>query len=252
MLVLFVVAAFAYDCDFTLSDGYSVDLTPMAKSSGPDYKYSDDFGNNYFANICAEIKNECSGEKKAIAAVSNAQSPCKVLGRQAPLGILEGPTVDFLDSSDPNNGVSMTYSGGDLCTIIGFIDTEVEYRISCDPNVVNQLKRAYSTSPCSYVFEFSSMFGCPIPPLNINPEPQSNGKTCLLIILLGLLGYFIIGTAYNKLKHQQSLHDSIPNKDFWTDLPGLIRDGFGFSLNKLREIKQHLDQKYSNKGHLPV
>ncbi|CAG9310045.1 unnamed protein product [Blepharisma stoltei] len=255
MIFFLIVPALAYECSFSLSNGYSVDLSPMINTSPPDYLIIDDYGNTYQANICSELNSNCAGDITGIASVTNSQSPCKILGRQSPLGQLSGPRVDFLDKLNPMNGVSLTYYGGDLCTMIGFVDTQVEYRIKCNPyGGPDVLTRAYALSSCSYIFEFSSKSACPIPPAPVDPnsQPKSRIKSFLALLFVGFLFYLAIGTIYNKLKNEESWIDSIPHKEFWFNLPGMIRDGIGFTICRAKELIRSGNLKYLGNGHIPV
>ncbi|WAQ93512.1 hypothetical protein MAR_005983 [Mya arenaria] len=48
------------------------------------------------------------------------------------------------------------------------------------------------------------------------------------------LVYVIMGVTYGRLKNNARGTDLIPNKTFWTSLPGLAKDGVLFIVNKIR------------------
>jgi len=52
------------------------------------------------------------------------------------------------------------------------------------------------------------------------------------VVFLLLSAYFVAGILYNKYKTEKTGTDVIPNKEFWSSLPGLIRDGCLFTKEK--------------------
>lgn len=63
------------------------------------------------------------------------------------------------------------------------------------------------------------------------PEAQhglsTGSKLCISFFVL-LASYFIIGSLYLKAVKQATGLDLLPNRDFWTSLPGLVQDGVLF------------------------
>lgn len=68
--------------------------------------------------------------------------------------------------------------------------------------------------------------------------------TCLFLVVDTAISpktsYLAGGVAYNmKVKHLEKF-DAIPNKEFWTSLPGLVAAGFDFTKQKIQEqIDKH-------------
>jgi len=54
------------------------------------------------------------------------------------------------------------------------------------------------------------------------------------LLIGGLAAYFGAGYMYNwKVKGAEG-GDRVPNKDFWTGLPGLVKEGFRFTVSKVK------------------
>jgi len=65
-------------------------------------------------------------------------------------------------------------------------------------------------------------------------KPLGGGTIFLIILFVGLASYFFIGTIWNVMKNNQSGTDAIPQKEFWVSIPGLIKDGFGWTMTKIK------------------
>merc|ERR1711916_304624 len=75
-----------------------------------------------------------------------------------------------------------------------------------------------------YVIEGSSKFGCPVGRL-------SNGGYFLIFFFITLTLYCAVGIFLNHHKGDRSGMQLIPNYNFWSELPGLCKDGVKFLLN---------------------
>ena len=53
----------------------------------------------------------------------------------------------------------------------------------------------------------------------------SSGSILLIVFFIVSAVYLIIGAAFMKVKRNALGSEVIPNKNFWTDLPGLVMDG---------------------------
>jgi len=51
----------------------------------------------------------------------------------------------------------------------------------------------------------------------------------IMLLVFAFCMYCAAGAAYNYQYHQAKGFDAIPNKAFWEELPGLVRDGVQFS-----------------------
>lgn len=79
-----------------------------------------------------------------------------------------------------------------------------------------------------------SFYGCPIKPTSSNG--LSTGSILLIILLVIVVVYLIGGILINwKFRHLHGV-EIIPNYSFWSELPGLTKDGIIFSFKKLRRL----------------
>lgn len=93
---------------------------------------------------------------------------------------------------------------------------------------------------------------------NPSTEPQKggagdDGKTektdvgmflCIFFFVF-LIGYFVIGAVYLHKKGERGF-DRVPQKEFWTSLPGLVKDGLAFTGTKISEAIAKWQGKESN------
>lgn len=50
-------------------------------------------------------------------------------------------------------------------------------------------------------------------------------------LLVIVVVYFVGGVLFMKFKREASGKDLIPNVEFWSSIPGLVKDGIKFSYN---------------------
>lgn len=59
----------------------------------------------------------------------------------------------------------------------------------------------------------------------------SVGSIMLIIFFVLLIAYFALGTVFQVTVRKASGHEKIPNYMLWSQLPGLIKDGFKFTVS---------------------
>jgi len=69
-------------------------------------------------------------------------------------------------------------------------------------------------------------------PVPLHPGGLSGGWIFVIIVLCGFTVYFAAGIAWN-VKNGKRGAEAIPNIEFWTDLPGLAKDGCKWVVSKL-------------------
>jgi len=82
-----------------------------------------------------------------------------------------------------------------------------------------------------YNFKWVSQYACPT---NHAGNQVSGGFIFLLVVLFCMIAYIVGGIIFNKFKRQAHGLELIPNVEFWTSLPGLIKDGVMFIVNSVR------------------
>jgi len=65
-------------------------------------------------------------------------------------------------------------------------------------------------------------------------KKEETGWLLVGLLLGGLFIYFAAGYTYNWKVKGAEPSERVPNKEFWLGLPGLIKDGFVFTKNKIR------------------
>ncbi|XP_078655675.1 uncharacterized protein LOC144902249 [Branchiostoma floridae x Branchiostoma belcheri] len=86
-----------------------------------------------------------------------------------------------------------------------------------------------------YQFTLSSVHSC----VKEGPWPGlagsiSFGSVLCIIFFPALFLYCVGGVAFNKIVRGQSGRDLVPNAYFWSELPGVIKDGYRFATSPCR------------------
>ncbi|KAK3600824.1 hypothetical protein CHS0354_020506 [Potamilus streckersoni] len=64
----------------------------------------------------------------------------------------------------------------------------------------------------------------------------SAGSVLLIVFTCLLVTYLIVGISYQKLVRKSTGKDLCPNYNLWSTIPGCIKDGFIFVVNKLKGL----------------
>ena len=249
MWTLYVLlgTAWAYDCTFVTPDGEKYDLSSLRRSGPPDYTVRVGSDYEYRTNICSPTFQSCNGDYSGIATQWSLDGSCvAVLGRQIPVfGGNTPPVVDYIDPSDHSVGVTLKYFNGDVCIDEGFLERSVLYNIRCAPDEKGTILSAVEYSPCQYQIDMLSRAGClPSSQGRLNDNSTRSGRKSggwttwiLLSILIGVILYCGLGIYINHKQHDLELLESIPNKEFWKEVPNLLREGAAFTIAKIRGWK---------------
>ena len=237
--ILFIsVAALDYECKYTLPDGNTVDLYNMYN---PISDYSISVGSyEYILNICGDTLKQCPGDAFSIATQWIAGSCVSILARQEPRPLV----VDYMNPEDPGEGVKLTYFNGDIC-LDTFTPRKVVYNLHCEDSST-ELYSAEEESKCVYFFNFYTIHACPVSKTGkiIKSKSLSWGWIFLIGLLISLVLYCILGVYFNyRNGERDSISDSIPNKEFWIELPSLVYTGIHFSVFKTVECINRLRGK---------
>jgi len=166
------------------------------------------------------------------------------------------PVWSLINAQDPTKGVSVAMSNGDSCYNMGTTQPRsVTINFPCTPNVPGG---AYTittspTNPCAYIVNFNTQWSCPgtTPP----PPPPGpgggggggglSGGTIFLIVLVVVIPVYVAaGCIFKRQRMGTTGCESCPNVDFWRALPGLIKDGFGFTIAKMKKCCGKGDGSY--------
>lgn len=214
-------------CSCTFDDGSGVvDLSALGKKSG-DPLIKDEPAKDYYKysfNPCYPF-SEWNCENAAGCQISE----------------LGGIAYNIGDAKK----VAFSFDGTD---VIGTYSSENGLRASivkykCDPSV-DPPKYSISgeTSPGSmkYGFTITSRAACPGGAGAAGSI--SAGSILLIVFFMVLFVYLVTGVIFNRVYRQKSGREVIPNVTFWTALPGLIKDGFGFIVARISRRESNYQQ----------
>jgi len=213
-------------CVVTLN-GKAYDFNQFAKNS--DYSFPDDAGKGYtfFTNLCQQIiSSPCPP----------GTSMCQTWAGSglAALGVFSTMVVTAAESGGTNGyGAKFSFNGGTQ-------GREYEMDMKCDPTVMNQGSPAFmgENPPLHYNFEWRSIFACPLDFIKKEEEgqkksPLGGGSIILIIVLVLVVVYLVGGVLFNKFYKKENGIELIPNRGLWFAIPGLVKDGFMFLVNKV-------------------
>ncbi|KAL9656299.1 hypothetical protein ABK040_007912 [Willaertia magna] len=221
-------------CVYKLPDGRIIDLNRATKDTY--YNVHDSKLNyNFYINICDDAKKQCNGAKYGGIALG-PDDACATH--------FTGPTtesnykIELLDSTQPEKGVKLTVSGGEV--FMGRAESMV-VNMNCDSSKeeLTFIKEDFLEKSIVYQFNLNSKYGCIV--TNDLPLGQFGvGGLLLVLSFVALLLYFIIGGVLLKFKFQKTGIEIIPNVNFWKDLPFLLKDGVMLPVDLIKQ--------YTNKG----
>lgn len=142
------------------------------------------------------------------------------------------PEWSFIDDNRRDAGVKLTLKNGDDCTFRGIRKTrEAIVFFPCN-KAAGRLGSisVQETSTCTYVFNIPTELSCP------GAVGLSNGWIFVLFFIFGSLIYVVFGCLWNRVRSGAKGFDAFPNLGFWRELPALVRDGFTFTVAKLRTL----------------
>jgi len=169
---------------------------------------------------------------------TNAISPCTVA---SPICLVRPDLVTY-NLGRPNltpwtpmvpygSGVVANFYNGSVCN--GGIMRSAIINLYCDQTVAAyEVVVAALTVNCIFRFDIKSCGGCPGGCTSVDPNPPGSSFDIgwiLIIVAAGtLVLYFIIGAIVKYNVYNASGLELIPNVEFWTGLPGLVKDGVMF------------------------
>jgi len=131
----------------------------------------------------------------------------------------------------------------------GTINRYSHFVLSCDPNTIHTVVKISEPGTCQYLFEINTKYACPLSAATTGSatggsttggtgggskdDGISPGTIFLIIFFVGFAVYFAVGAVVKWRVYSASGVEIVPNTEFWTGLPGLIKDGFLFVKNKI-------------------
>jgi len=204
---------------------------PDGDYSGTETPPGSDITYLYYWNFCQPIKSisVCANPTDATVIQTASTGDCYVTGYLPTKVVSDHP-------SGAKTGVRITYSNNQLTCLNGAVRTSY-FDIGCDPSVEYVLSGVNELGTCQYQFSIRSKHGCPVAASDGGDKDGdvdglSPGSVFLIVFFIGLALYFALGAVVKWKVYSSTGVEMIPNTDFWTSLPGLIRDGCIFVKNK--------------------
>jgi len=221
--LLFIILIAASNCQ-TLpctwtSNGKTYDLS-MLRNPGQDYYIPK---NTYpkqewdiWINVCRTLVNPlCGGDTIA----------CQEWDSSNPQGHAKMGSASSQLYQDATNGLTLQYVNGDD-------NRQTEIDFICDTGAgLGKPEYSQENPQHHYTFAWKSSYACPVSPGGGGLSP---GSILLIILLVLVVVYLVAGILFNKFRRQMNGIELIPNVTFWTSIPGLVKDGVMFIVNKVR------------------
>jgi hypothetical protein len=109
---------------------------------------------------------------------------------------------------------------------------------SCKNDIGIGAPKFVSEQPDNILISWESQYACPINTGSGN-KGLSAGSILLIILLVLVVVYLVLGILWQKYRNHATGSDLIPNKEFWTELPILVKDGCVFTYFKVKEKISH-------------
>ncbi|XP_067650656.1 uncharacterized protein [Haliotis asinina] len=208
-----------------MGDNGMVDLSPLAKNGGPQFKdISATTGDQFSWNPCTPFtENDC----KNVAA-------CQIQNINPPAYFNIG-TQDSAKFQVKNGVLTLTYSattflGSELED--GFTRTAI-ITLVCDKTVEGTLK-ATGEKPAKsgkYLMTLTSKYACESSGSDVpGTYTLSVGSIIVITFVSLLVVYVAVGVSVQKFVRKAEGKEVIPNLGLWASLPGLIKAGFIFTV----------------------
>ncbi|XP_060069574.1 uncharacterized protein LOC132549643 [Ylistrum balloti] len=223
-------------CSCFMPDGNVVDITSLGDNNGFAKFFAIPAPDNFYysLNLCYPFnEGSCAG------AAGCQTSPDFTSTYQI------GDSSTAMFSTDASNNVHVIYTSP---ADDGRFRT-VDVTLLCDANAIDptiQVLGEQGFNSLLYAFTITSHCACP-GACSLNPNPIDPGKATItveagisagtvlcIIAIVGIIVYVGGGMTYMKVKKQATGTGMIPNKDFWTAIPGLIKEGAVFTYQKIR------------------
>lgn len=217
-------------CQCEMSDGSGiVDLSPYANSNGePEFAVADLDGYGYNVNLCFPLTKDGTCDKAAGCQSQPGD------GSQVSMGRYE--SAEFVISQDD---FYLQFTDGDE-------ERKMKISLVCDQNVpISDREFIFDKEEprFSYDFILKSQCACPTTSgvcgahtsddvsLKESSDPGVVGIVLMCLAFAGLVAYFIVGAVILRVRYQKSGTDLIIHKNFWKDLPFLVKDGVVFTFS---------------------
>ncbi|XP_071812293.1 uncharacterized protein [Apostichopus japonicus] len=213
-------------CKCEYADGSVIDLERIAKKDSFAFPYQDPttVGSNfvYAYNPCYPVTD--TDNCKDVSACQKSLS--------------SGNTRYAIGSASPTG-----FYGSDSSISIGYTSNDqhgsykyLTVNLVCDSTASTPKLSVRGETSLNF-YEYTLTSECCCPDSCLGPAPTSGGLSfgsilCIIFSCL-LLVYIVLGVLYMKFMKGASGKEVIPNYSFWTDFPGLVKDGGKYTYSKV-------------------
>jgi hypothetical protein len=182
-------------------------------------------GEVVFINICAQVQNIPSSCRRDPDAVrGNAYVELNPSEGQICRSL--GSSVNWrpIDDKNPDLGVDLIYSGGDVCTDGKTASARI--RVLCDRDHTMGVPEDYPverdrSSPCSYIVTWPSLYGCPI--------RTSSYFMIYTLIFVAVAFFFIRSCFFSGVFQTDSMHEDDSHSVFSSSQVSCVQFSFHVS-----------------------
>merc|ERR1719494_342868 len=210
---------------WTLNDKNSVKFPDLKDSGGDDFTYE---------------YNPCTVFSLGTADNSDCDDVvvCQVAKDKSNYYSCGYPTA-FETSLDSDGNVVFSYQGGRKDLEEWQKNRKTKITLKCDKTAktpkISEVSQSFEDD--SYSFTVTSKCacagGCKVDPAYGGSKGLSVGSTLLIVTFVLLIIYLVCGILFNKYKREKTGSEMIPNKEFWSKLPGLVKEGLVFKKDKI-------------------
>ncbi|XP_062522522.1 uncharacterized protein LOC134197252 [Corticium candelabrum] len=220
-------------CSCEMSDDSgSIDLHPLVSGQSQDQPAFQLLSNGYLYtyNPCTPVDYE---NEVSTCTANDDPAVCQIFSNGTGKGVRCGSQADvsFTAYKHEMTGVqevNITYRGGQ-----GTRFSTVTLKCDNNQHATSQFEFEGENPPGHYNFLLTSYYSCPR--RSGKKLAISGGSIFLILLFVLLISYFVLGVLFQKYRRDASGKELIPNYQFWSSLPGLVKDGFLFLLNKCRK-----------------
>eukprot|EP00111_Clytia_hemisphaerica_P009524 TCONS_00027924-protein len=228
--------ALSEGCGCHLDDGSGkFDLTPMTKLKPPPMfdNLQDQFGNTILVDMCRDFEREQVNNMLKTMNNLTASISAKVFVATAGASIAVGKEMSY------------EYDGTVLTVVYTYTEpttgTKMQTRVVMHCSTEDGLGTFSQIETGAELQQFSgtlsSKYGCVVSGGGGGSSGKngiSTGTILCIVLLVLIIVYMVSGILINKYVRKVEKGDEFPNKNFWKDFPGLIKDGFAFTYHQIR------------------
>jgi len=213
-------------CSCKFNSGRTLDLQPLDANPNFRFKSLSTSGEPYYYQY-----NPCTGVTCASTSgsvVSSSSSVCQLSSTSSYL------VYDLGDASS----ATFTSRYGKLALKYTSLDTSREAYVSltCDCKEEGRMVAKGVDVAQGHIFdmELFTKYACDMSCLSAG-SGLSTGDILIILFLSLSVVYVVAGIAINKGVRKLEGAEILPNRTFWMALPGLVKEGFQFTMEKVRK-----------------